>query len=80
MRKLKLTDARAKLSSVVVDAARGKPSIITRRGRAEAVVVAFTEWERLVKVPSFGRLLMSAPISPGDLPRRSRSRWRRVKF
>jgi antitoxin (DNA-binding transcriptional repressor) of toxin-antitoxin stability system len=36
MRKVKLTDARAKLSSVVVDAARGKPSIITRRGKAEA--------------------------------------------
>ena len=68
------------LSSVIDDAVRGEPSIITRHGKPEAVILGFKEWERLANVPSFGRLLMSAPLEPGDLPQRSRSRMRRTKF
>jgi len=33
-------------------------------------VLGFADWERLSRVPSFGRLLMSAPLEPGDLPKR----------
>ena len=80
MREIQLKDAKATLSSVVDDAVRGEPSVITRRGKPEAVVVGFAEWKRLANVPSFGRLLMSAPLEPGDLPPRSRSQFRRVKF
>jgi antitoxin Phd len=80
MRELQLKDAKATLSSVVDDAVLGKPSIITRHGKPEAVVLGFKEWERLAQVPSFGRLLMSAPVSPGDLPERNRTPIRRVKF
>jgi antitoxin Phd len=80
MRQIQLKDAKATLSSVVDDAARGDPSIITRHGKPEAVVVGFKEWERLARVPSFGRLLMSAPVSPRDLPKRNRSPTRRAKL
>ncbi len=80
MRQIQLKDAKATLSSVVDDAARGDPSIITRHGKPEAVVVGFKEWERLARVPSFGRLLMSAPVSPEDLPKRNRSPTRRAKL
>jgi antitoxin Phd len=80
MREIQLKDAKARLSSVVDDAVRGEPSIITRHGKPEAVVLGFEEWERLARVPSFGRLLMSAPISPGDLPKRNRTPVRRVKL
>jgi antitoxin Phd len=73
MREIQLRDAKATLSSVVDDAARGEPSIITRHGRPEAVVIGFDDWKRLSRVPSFGRLLMSAPLEPGDLPERDRS-------
>jgi antitoxin Phd len=73
MRKIQLKDAKAKLSSVVDEAVRGKPSVITRHGRPEAVVLGFAEWQRLSRVPSFGRLLMSAPLEPGDLPDRNRA-------
>ena len=73
MRKIQLKDAKAKLSAVVDQAARGKPSVITRHGRPEAVVLGFAEWERLSRVPSFGRLMMSAPVKPRDLPRRNRA-------
>ena len=74
MREIELKAAETTLSSVVDEAVSGKPSIITRDGRREAVVIGFEEWERLVRVPSFGRLLMSAPISAEDLPERNLAR------
>ena len=70
MREIQLRDAKATLSAVVDEAVGGNPSIITRHGRREAVVVSFAEWEQMSHVPSFGRLLMSAPIDEGDLPDR----------
>ena len=76
MRKIQLKDAKANLSTVVDQATRGKPSVITRHGKPEAVVLGFADWERLSRVPSFGRLLMSAPLGSGDLPDRSRSPMR----
>jgi len=72
MRKIQLKDAKANLSAVVDQATRGKPSVITRHGKPEAVVIGFADWERLSHVPSFGRLLMSAPLEPKDLPDRNR--------
>ena len=76
MRKIQLKDAKAKLSAVVDQATRGKPSVITRHGRPEAVVLGFADWERLSLVPSFGRLLMSAPLEAGDMPERNRKQMR----
>lgn len=72
MKKIQLKDAKATLSSVVDEATRGKPCVITRHGRSEAVLMSYEEWKRLSHVPSFGRLLMAAPIEKGDLPRRDR--------
>ncbi len=80
MREIQLKDAKATLSAVVDEAVKGEPSVITRHGRKEAVIVGFEEWERLSRVPSFGRLLMAAPLAPGDLPKRNRARLRSVKF
>jgi antitoxin Phd len=61
---------------VVDRAARGKPSVITRHGKPEAVVVGLADWERLSRVPSFGRLLMSAPLELGDVPERNQAPMR----
>ena len=72
MRKIQLKDAKANLSAVVDQATRGKPSVITRHGKPEAVVLGFADWERLSNVPSFGRLLMAAPLEQGDLTERDR--------
>ena len=52
-------------------AGRGEGAVITRHGRPAAVILGYEEWERLSNVPSFGRLLMAAPIEDGDLPERS---------
>ena len=76
MRKIQLKDAKANLSAVVDQATRGNPSVITRHGKPEAVVLGFADWERLSRIPSFGRLLMSAPLETGDLPDRNPSPMR----
>ena len=72
MREIQLRDAKASLSAVIDEAVRGGPAIITRHGKREAVILGFKEWERLANVPSFARLLMSAPIKQNDLPKRNR--------
>ncbi len=76
MREIQLKDAKAKLSAVVDQAAHGEPSVITRHGKPEAVVLGFADWERLSNIPSFGRLLMSAPLESDDLPERDRTAMR----
>jgi prevent-host-death family protein len=70
VRKIQLRDAKASFSAVVDAAVRGEPAVITRHGKPQAVVLSFKDWERLSQVPSFGRLLMAAPIAPDDLPAR----------
>ena len=73
MREIQLRDAKASLSAVVDEAMRGKPAVITRHGKRQAVVVGYEDWERLSTVPSFGRLLMAAPLTAEELPSRSKS-------
>ena len=79
MQEVQLRDAKATLSAVIDQAKQGQPSIITRHGRPEAVVLSFEEWQRLSQVPSFGRLLMAASLEPDDLPVR-REGLRDVEF
>lgn len=68
VQEIQLRNAKANLSAVIDQARQGQPSVITRHGRPEAVVLSFEEWQRLSQVPSFGRLLMAAPLEPEDLP------------
>lgn len=79
MREIQLRDAKATLSAVVDSAVHGEPAVITRHGKPQVVVLSFKEWERLSRVPSFGRLLMAAPIAP-DLPERDRTPPRTAEF
>ncbi|MFG1223753.1 type II toxin-antitoxin system Phd/YefM family antitoxin [Xanthobacter wiegelii] len=76
MKELQLKDAKATLSAVVERAVAGEPTIITRHGRKDAVLVAFDEWERLSKAPSFADLLLSFPVDAAELiqPRRKPAR------
>ncbi|QRE77022.1 type II toxin-antitoxin system Phd/YefM family antitoxin [Methylobacterium aquaticum] len=70
MQEIQLRDAKATLSAVIDRARQGEPSVITRHGRPEAVLLSYEEWQRLSQVPSFGRMLMSAPLEEDDLPPR----------
>ncbi len=67
MHQIRLRDAKATFSAIVDEDVRGEASIITRHRRPEAVVLGFAEWQRLSPVPSFGRLLTSAPLDDPDL-------------
>lgn len=71
MREIQLKDAKASLSAVVDQAVRGTPSIITRHGRKDAVILSFEDYERLACAPSFGRLLAAFPGEPEDIPERT---------
>ena len=80
MREIQLRDAKATLSAVVDEAMQGRPAVITRHGKRQAVVVSYEQWERLSHVPSFGRLLMAAPLTADELPTRNRSDTRTTDF
>ena len=80
MREVQLRDAKAKLSALVEDAAHGETAIITRHGKPRAVILGVDEWNRLRHVPSFGQLLLSAPLEDGDLPPRDMSPSRDATF
>jgi antitoxin Phd len=71
MRTIQLRDAKAGLSQVVDDAMQGEPSLITRHGKPQAVVLSFDEWKKLSSVPSFGRLLMAAPEALAEFTSRN---------
>lgn len=73
MREVQLREAKARLSALVEDAARGHSAVITRHGKPRAVIVGIQEWNRLRDVPSFGRLLATAPLHEGDLAPRDTS-------
>lgn len=73
MKEVQLKDAKATLSAVVDRAVAGEPTVITRHGRKEAVLVSFEEWQRISKVPSFADLLLAFPGEPADIPKRSRT-------
>ena len=72
MKEIQLREAKASLSAVVDEAVQGRPAVITRHGKPEAVVLSFRDWQRLSQVPSLGRLLMSAPA--GTKASKSRGR------
>lgn len=72
MEELQLKDAKARLSAVVDRAVGGEPTVITRHGRKEVVLVSFEEWQRISKVPSFADLLLAFPGESEDIPDRVR--------
>ena len=73
MREVQLREAKAKLSALVEDAAQGETAVITRHGKPRAVILGIGEWNRLNRVPSFGRLLLASGLEDDDLPSRDAS-------
>jgi antitoxin Phd len=76
MREIQFRDVKANLSAVMDDAMRGNPAVIRRHGKRQVVVVSYEEWERLSHVPTFGRLLMAAPLIAEDMSGRNDSPFR----
>ena len=80
MHEIQLRMAKATLSAVIDKARDGEPSVITRHGKPEAVVIGFEEWKRLSSIPSFGRLLSMAPIDEDTIPERVRGGLSEAEF
>jgi antitoxin Phd len=74
MREIQLKDAKATLSQVLDEAIAGEPAIITRHGRREGVILSYSAFQRLSRVPSLGWLLTNSPLDDGDLPSRKPAR------
>lgn len=72
MKEIPLEDAEATLADLVDRAVAGEPTVITRQGRKETVLVSFKEWKRLSRMPDFAELLLAVPGEPGDIPERLR--------
>ena len=68
-----MREAKARLSALVEDAAQGESAVITRHGKPRAVILGIGEWNRLRRVPSFGRLLLASGLEDNDLPSRDAS-------
>ncbi len=80
MLKVQLRDAKARLSALVEGAAHGEAAVITRHGKPRAVILGVDEWNRLRRVPSFGRLLLSSTLEDGVLPPRDMSPPRDIEL
>jgi len=74
VKEIQLKEAKAKFSHVVDEAVAGEAAIITRHGKKEAVIISYSEYERLSRVPSFGWFLANSPLEEGDLPKRQPSK------
>ena len=78
MQEIQLRSAKANLSAVIDKAMQGEPSIITRHGKPEAVIVSYEEWSRLSRLPTFADLLLASPLDDSDLPPREAADFREV--
>lgn len=79
MKEVPLSEAKARLSSVIDDARQGEATVITRHGKKEAVVVAFERWSDLTSSATVWDLLTNAPVDGRDLTR-SRTKTRDFDF
>lgn len=67
MNELSFTIVKATLSKVVDDARNGRPTVITRHGKQEAVVVSVEDWNKATAKPSLWEMLTNAPIDGREL-------------
>jgi antitoxin Phd len=68
-----IQDAKNRFSEVVT-AARQRPQIVTKHGKAAVVIVDAGEYERLrraerAQAPSFAEMLLAIPQDGGQFPR-----------
>ncbi len=73
MKEIQLKEAKATFSHVVDEAVAGEPTVVTRHGKREAVVISYSDYERLSRVPSLGWLLTNSPLRTAICPREAAS-------
>ena len=80
-----LQDAKNKFSELVDRAADGEPQVVTKRGKRTAVLVSADEYARLKGrttggAADFVQHLLAAPKGDFALPKRTKTKLRRVDF
>jgi len=75
VRSWSITEARAKISDVFDAALTAGPQKIERRGSEPVVIVAESDWNRLVtEYQTVADLVLNAPIEKEDMPEHQPSR------
>ena len=75
MRTWSITDARANISNVFDEALKSGPQKIERRDSEPVVMVAESDWNRLVsEYSTMAELVLKSPMGAEDLPERRPAR------
>ena len=81
MKTMQLREAKARFSALVDAAENGEPTLVTRHGRAVAMLVPIEEGQRLFANENKPDLVDYLMSMPAEIPlKRNRSRARSVKF
>ncbi len=68
MKTISTFEAKNKLSEVIASAEGGEPQVITKNGRAAAVVISYQEFQSLTaKKESFSDFLLASPLCGAKL-------------
>ncbi len=68
MKTISTFEAKNKLSEVIALAEQGEPQVITKNGRAAAVVISYQEFQSLTaKKESFSDFLFASPLRGANL-------------
>jgi hypothetical protein len=75
MRSWSITEARAYISGVFDAALKSGPQKIERRDSEPVVMIAESDWKRLVaEYPTMAELVLKSPVEDDDGPKRRRPR------
>ncbi len=79
MNESNLEDVQATFARVVDEAAAGLPTIVTRDGERQAVIIGYSDYERLSRMPSLGWLLTNSHLEGEYLPANTRKPARALR-
>jgi len=68
MKQVSVFEGKNKFSELVASAAKGEPQVITKNGTATAVIISFSEFERLnSRKESLSSFLLNSPLCGADI-------------
>ena len=63
MKHLSVYEGKNKFSELIANAAKGEPQVITKNGKETAVVISYTEYQKLTaKKESLSEFLLNSPL------------------
>lgn len=68
MRQVSVFEGKNKFSELVANAAKGEPQLITKNGAATAVVISYSEYQRLTaRKQSLSEFMLNSPLRGTDI-------------